>query len=310
MDFLTAAITEAASAAPMPFTANVEPVLGRVLHVDGDYCAYYCAGNDETDAGTARRNLLDRLQQAKHAAGATKIIVHLSDGMCTKGERYLIATVQPYQDQRNASRKPDNWACLREFMEGYEGTEFEKKIWLNREADDGIAFVCQTAAEQFGKLHAVLTADKDMRMFCGIHIVWKTYQQVVVPLGTFELVGGDGKLYGHKWFWTQMLQGDPADYIPGIPRVGEKTAALELRTVKDNVEAMRVVAGMYERKYGDEWADRFVEQAALLWMRTDRTAAIDNFLSLGCYGDEITQAAARMVQRVTEARAQLEALAA
>ena len=306
MNFLTAAIQAAAQAAPMP--RDEEPVPGRVLHVDGDYCAYYCAGSDDTDAGTARRNLIDRLTRAKRAAGATKVIVHLSDGACTKGERYLIATAKPYQGQRNVSRKPDNWAHLREYMEGYEGAVFERKLWLNREADDGMAYVCNAAAEKFGVMHAVHTADKDMRMFAGLHIVWKTFQQVLVPLGAFEVKGGDDCTYGHKWFWLQMLQGDNADNIPGIPRVGEETAEKALRGVTSNLDAMRVVVGMYESKFGDTWADAFVEQAALLWMRTDRNAEVGNFLTLGVFGEEIQQATARLVTRVELQRASLEAL--
>lgn len=308
---LTAAIAAAADSNPMPFTHNVAPVEGRVLHVDGDYCAYYCAGSDDTDAGSARRNLIERLRQAKRASGATKIIVHLSANACTKGERYLIAQSQPYQGQRNTGRKPDNWLHLREFMEGYTGVEFTPKIWLNREADDGMAYVCHHAAKDFGLLHAVYTADKDMRMFAGLHIVWKTFQQVELPLDTYDLVGPDGKQYGHKWFWNQMLMGDTADHIPGLKGVGEKTAAGWLKDTKDNDDGCRVVCNAYRISKGQEWADYFVEQAGLLWMRTDREAAVDNFLVLHCFGDDhdtIHAATRRMVLRVMMENARLGAL--
>ncbi len=306
---LADAIAAAAKASPMPFTTNAEPVEGRVLHVDGDYCAYYCAGNDATDAGAARRTLLSRLDTAKRACGATKVMVHLSDARSTKGERFLIATTKPYQGQRNSGRKPDNWQHLREFMEGYEGDKFDKKLWLNREADDGMAYVC-TASAALGRMHAVLTADKDMRMFPGYHVVWTTFQIVEVPYYAFDVIGGEGKQYGHKWFWLQMLMGDTADNIPGLPRVGEVAAGTALKGVTNNNDAYQIVKTMYAQKMGAGWARYFVEMAMLLWMRTDRHAAIYDFVkALDVKWDhEVLQEVGNMQALVKAGREKLEAL--
>lgn len=302
------AIAAAAKAAPMPFTQHVEPVKGRVLHVDGDYCAYYCAGSDDTDPGTARRNLIDRIDTAAKASGSERIIIHLSDQACNKGERFLVATTREYQGQRNSGRHPENWRHLRDYMEGYGGNLFEKKVWLNREADDGLAYVCNAAAVG-GTQHAILSADKDMRMFTGLHVVWKTYQLVDVPLGAYDVIGGDGKQYGHKWFWMQLMMGDAADYIPGLPKVGEVAAVSTLKDTTNNAEAYAKVRALYEAKMGAEnWPNYMAEQAILLWMRTDRHAELDNFLTLGVFDSKVHDAVGRIKRRVAVARAELEAL--
>src|SRR5690606_29458764 len=128
-----------------------------------------------------------------------------------------------------------------------------------------------------GRMHVVHTADKDMRMFCGTHVAWKDFTITEVPLDAYDIVGRDGKQYGHKFFWYQMLVGDTADNIPGLPGVGPATAEAALAGTVCNVDAAAVVRGAYSGRLGDGWHDYFVEQAVLLWMRTDRAAALTNF---------------------------------
>lgn len=305
---IAAYAAKAAAAKPMPFVNVPAPTAGLVAHVDGDYCAYNCAGSDDTDPGQARRILLGKLDSIKYASGATSVVVHLTDRASVKGERYLAATVKPYQGQRNSGRKPRNWEVLREYMEGYEGDKFRTKNWMTREADDGIAYVAHHAAKH-GKLAVICTADKDMRMLPGRHVIWKTKQIVEVPYGAFEIIGPDDKTYGHKWFWLQMLQGDDADYIPGIPRVGPAGAEKFLRGVEDNLSAYARVVDEYCRYYKETWCDRFVEQACLLWLRTDRHAFLLDFLSIMPDVAPLHDAAVRLADRVEQARKELKALA-
>ncbi|WWO60349.1 exonuclease [Stenotrophomonas phage SB2] len=282
----------------MPGTIARQSVEGMPLHIDGDYAAYYCAGNDETSEATARQNLRDRIQRGLEVTGATRAIIHLSDPMTTKGMRYFIAQSKPYQAQRSGSGKPKNWAYLREYMSLYEGDLFTMKNWTDREADDGMAYVAEQSYI-VGRPGAVMTADKDMRMFAGLHLVWKTFELVEVLPGTYDLFRC-GKQYGHKWFWMQMIQGDTADNILGLPGCGEVAAQKILAGTTDNQQAYERVINTYRKKMGDKYADHFAEQAALLWMRTDKGAAIDNFLTIPNVGWEadIARAAKRLVDRV------------
>lgn len=305
---LSALLEAVGESAPMAYREVRTPNPLLVAHIDGDYMAYFAAGKDECSAGDARRNVLSRIATLKAVTGATKVIMHLTHGASTKGDRFLAATSQPYQGQRVTGRKPRNWEFLRGWMETYEGDQFEPKIWLTREADDGMAYVCESIAIHKKMLHVVHTADKDMRMFCGEHVSWDGFNITKVPHGTYSLIGTDGKLYGHKWFWMQMLTGDGADHIPGLPNVGEVTATQLLNGTTCNEEAAPLVYGEYSRVIGDGWQRYFAEQAVLLWMRTDRDASLLDVLNLNVFGPKLKQAFYDLAEDVNEKRAALEAL--
>lgn len=305
---LTALMAAAAERSPMPVVELRQHNRRVVAHVDGDYAAYFCAGREGCSAGDARRNVLSRVSHLKHVSGADRVVMHLTHGASTKGDRFLAATTQPYQGQRVSSRKPENWAFLREWMETYDGPHFKTKVWLTREADDGMAYVSTGAAEHTGILHVIHSADKDMRMFCGIHVAWDNYGITEVPLGTYDLVGKNGLQYGHKWFWMQMLTGDGADHIPGLPKVGEVTAEKLLLGTTSNSDAAGMVYGMYRAKMGEEWQRYFAEQAVLLWMRTDRDANLLDVLQLGVFGDNLLSAFQTLDEEVRDKRQALGAL--
>lgn len=314
MGWLEDAQSRAASDAPQEavslYPAKVE---GRTLLVDGDMIAYSNAGNDDTPPGRARQSAIARIEVLRDMSGCDKVVVHLTDDASTKGDRYLIATVKPYQDHRKSGRKPKNWAYLRDWMQSYSGDLFTTKTWGTREADDGIAY----HATVLGVDKAVIaTADKDMRMIPAWHIDWSTYQ--LTRLDTeFRVWGDNGKLYGHAWFWQQVLQGDTADNIPGLPKyvvdgksklIGEKTAAKFLEGHTRDETAAVMVASLYASYYPDDWADRLAEQMALLWMRRDRHAAVDDWLGWFFYEPDdplhraMYEASQRLVERVEQAK--------
>jgi len=319
-DTLKQQIAAVAKDQPMPGTV-LPPLNPKLtLHVDGDYAAYFCSGNDETEPGLARQLLLNKLEAGRAIVGAGKIVVHLTVSGSHKGYRYQVATVKPYQGQRNSGRRPKNWEFLRTYMETYTGDAFKVKLWKDREADDGLAFVAANTAELYGQpVAAIYTADKDMRMLPGLHVDWNNYLVTEVPPGAYEVKRSpDGLVYGLKWFWLQMLQGDTADNIPGLPRLGgqlcgPKRAEQALAGTESVVEAFDIVAAGYAQHYGEEWQDRFVEQAALLWLRRDKNASVRDFLgylpAMNHPGmTRVIEAAARLEARVLEAYAEIESI--
>jgi hypothetical protein len=270
---------------------------GRVLHLDGDYLAYFASGSDDTEPGRARRTAFDRIETTRLRTGSESVVLHLSSAACTKAHRYLIATVKPYQGQRH-KRKPRNWAYLREVLEHYEGPKFRPKVWVTREADDGVAY-CASLAQI-----AIATRDKDFRMLPGLHINWMTWELVEVPRGAFDVVGADELQYGLKWFYLQLLQGDTADHIPGLPKLfgkqcADKTAAKYLAGVLDKEAAYDRVQTAYADHYGASWPDALIEQAALLWLRTDAQASIANVAEAFPDCPHIKRALERLEARVT-----------
>lgn len=294
-----AAIAAAAVAAGATSAPVVQPTVpGSVLLIDGDGLNYACAGNDDTSPSWARTRLLDRINGLKQACGAEQVQIHLTYPGSNKRHRYTIATVKPYQGKR-ASHRPKNWEFLRGVLEAMP----EAKSWGDREADDGMAYA---AAVHRGKVF-IASADKDLRMVSGTHLNMETYEQVDVPADAWDVRAGD-KQYGMRWFFLQMLMGDSVDNIPGLEKYvkengkavlcGEKTAEGILQYVPDTAVAAATVAQCYKDFYGDDtWADRMVEQAALLWLSPDIEAR--QWVPLVfLHHDRLRQAAHRLWERV------------
>lgn len=328
-------IEQAAGAAPQD-NRPAPLVPGLVLHVDGDYLAYYASGKDETTQGEARLNAIGIIDGFRAKVGAEKVVVHNTERGCHKGERFLVATVKPYQGQRDGDRKPKNHAYLQQWLMDYEGDLYQAKNWRTREADDGIGACAHFAVGKAPGYVAIATRDKDLRMLPGYHLDWLTRDVTVVNPGDYEVIGSNGKLYGLKWFWQQMLEGDTADNCPGLERIrtdnkdgsfkgykkcGPKTAEDLLRGAANSDEAGMVVWHEYKRAYSSyvepvaNAADRFVEQAALLWMRCGRTAEVTDFADHAghsrinsFFDEELWAAVKRLDERVKSARNEINSL--
>ena len=294
MDFTDIANAVGAAHAIEPQGVPVVP--GRRVHIDADMLAYQCGGNEDTDVATSRRILKSKINLFKDASGAEGVLLHLTASGSTKGDRAVVAYTKPYQGQRKGHR-PKNWQYLRDYMA--DGVAGPVKQWYDREADDGFGFISANCP-----LDVIATRDKDMRMLPGLHLNWDTYELVHVPADVFA-TEACGKLYGHKWFWTQMLWGDAADNIPGLPKhpdfprgVGEVAAGKLLAFADSDDSAAQAVAQAYKAHWGDEWADRYVEQASLLWIRRTNQAPIAEWAAYLPVGPQLKAAVERMLTRV------------
>lgn len=263
------------------------PIPGRVLLTDGDGLAYYCAGNDGTDPGQARWNLINKLDEAMRSSGSTSSRVLLTGQGSHKGHRFAVARIKAYQGQRSGSHRPKNWGYLRGLLEGSPSPDHPAEITITAEADD-----------LFGKYSTILgaenvvihTQDKDMRMVPGYHLEWKSMRTTFVAPGTWAHEFND-LLYGRKWFWMQMLHGDGADYIPGLPKYitpkgtaalcGPATAEKLLADAPDEQTARATVFSLYRGFYPESWQVEILEQAILLWMRNDAKSSALNVLAPG-----------------------------
>ena len=263
----------ASAAADSPMGGNSVPVVrSRTLLVDGDGLAYYCAGKDDSAPGLARAALRAKVASAARVVGAENVIVLLTESGSHKGHRYAIARVKPYQGQRVNSRRPSNWQALRDYMEGPE-FPWPVNSTAVAEADDLFGLYAYPNPEGT----VIYTQDKDMRMLPGMHLDWVSHRTYTVQPGADPVF--NEKQYGHKWFWLQMLHGDGADNIPGLPKyeardsvykpVGEVTAGklLDYPRITDSMAAE--VALYYKSYYKERWLVEMMEQACLLWMRRD-----------------------------------------
>lgn len=293
-------------AALIPVSADTE------LHIDGDYAAYYFSGNDETPFGDARSNMIRTLGLVRRIAGAGgRSVIHLTAQGSHKGHRYQIATVKPYQGQRDANRKPKNWQAMREWLEAGSVADYRVKLWEDREADDGVAASARYAFTS-GKRPAIFSRDKDFQMIPGRHVSWTTLGVTEVEPDTWAKADEDERLYGQKWFWMQMLQGDKADNIPGLEgqpnkagdgfkQCGAVCAEEWLGAAKNAEQAYAAVRDLYRRYYGESWPTRFTEQAALLWMRTDNAGSVGDFMrAVPAKAPELEKAVRLLERRINQ----------
>lgn len=234
---------------------------GRVLRLDGDGLAYYYG--TISDPGTAKMMLSNRIRESRRVSNADEAAVLLTSRGSHKGHRYAVATVKPYQGQRHGHR-PANWEYLRDVMEGGR-LDCDVMEAAEVEADD--LFGMHTDPER----DVILTQDKDMRMIPGLHMDWDTGRIVRVAPGD-DFVWND-KQWGTLWFWQQVLHGDTADNIPGLPfrvagekktRVGEKTSP---KLLDGHPSKLLAVLDLYRTYYGDMAEVHLAEQAVLLWIR-------------------------------------------
>ena len=130
----------------------------------------------------------------------------------------------------------------------------------------------------------VCSRDKDLRQVEGLFYSWECGKQpafgpITIPkLGWLERKD-NGKVHGVglKFFYYQMLVGDPVDNIIGAMGVGDVTAYKILKDLETEREMYEEVARMYVQTYGQEddpedkehwgdWETKLREMADLLWI--------------------------------------------
>lgn len=188
----------------------------------------------------------------------------------TPGFRYAIAKSRPYKGTRH-NPKPFHF--------------YNIIAWLRAHytciiSDDGYEADDMMCMYQFGSdpgSTIICSRDKDLRICPGWHFSWECgKQRAIGPYCTDEIgslsIKPDGSTvgYGMKFFFYQMLVGDTADNIPGLPKVGDAGAVKLLGPLTTVREMYEAVKALYIEKMGDQAQEYFKEQAALLWMVQER----------------------------------------
>ena len=199
-----------------------EVVQGRYLNGDGDIYAYECAGNDDTTHAEVKQNLDIMVQGKMRAAGADHYMLHITGDGSDKGKRHEVAGVREYQANRKDKPKPKNLKFARAYIKSH----MNSMLHYDQEADDGLAQFQQKFID-LGQSHLCVldSSDKDLRMVKGLHLDPYTDQII-------EVTGYDSSWYdadkakvlgwGTSFFWHQILMGDTADNIPGLPAFGKQ----------------------------------------------------------------------------------------
>jgi 5'-3' exonuclease len=128
-----------------------------------------------------------------------------------------------------------------------------------READDLIriwAEECKAA----GIDYIVCSIDKDLKCISGNHYLIHKNQMITMT--------EDASL---RFYYEQLLKGDPTDNIPGIPRVGDVKAAKFLAECNTESEFQEAVINAYKVAYGDEWENYLLSNGKMIYLQKNMT---------------------------------------
>lgn len=176
--------------------------------------------------------------------------------------RYEVAKTKPYKGNRKNPKPFHFYNIIAHFADCYDLVISEEGL----EADD---MMCIAQNENT----IICSRDKDLRICPGWHYSWECgKQRSIGPVQTNEwgwLEEFNGKIigYGLCFFYFQMLVGDIADNVPGLPKWGEAKA---YKLYKDSLscqEFFKAVKQAYkDSPHIDNAKEYFLEQANLLWM--------------------------------------------
>ena len=285
-----------------------EPVAGRVAHIDADLMAYQVSAESKAELNpmdpTPRKTLEDMKHNAAQAclhvmklAGATRAVLHTTNNS-NKGGRPEQAILKEYQANRKNKVRPENLDDIRDWLAvGCQEDCFEGRNHTIQEADDGLAQAIYADRE-----NAILcSADKDLLMVPGLKLDMQTYvvSNQEDDFGFIEIkeTKSAKKLVGRgtKFFWAQMLMGDPADNISGIPlldvngkakKCGPVQTYATLAVASSDKECYHIVKTAFEtleKEHGYEYrhwktgrrvtaTKAMFSEMQLLWMRRKPSA--------------------------------------
>lgn len=164
--------------------------------------------------------------------------------------REEVATIKPYKGNRSSVEKPVHFAVCREWFENHTASV----ISIGEEADDLLG-IEQTKRKGEGILCSI---DKDLMQIRGNHYNWNKDIKFRINADASD-----------RWFWLQMLMGDTADNIPGIPKIGEVKAHKMIDGLTTRQDRCNIVVEQYKKTYGESWSSALHEVGQLLWIRRD-----------------------------------------
>lgn len=220
----------------------------HVMAVDGDIIAYRTAAVCEDHfEGACEAIIRSTLTDIATETNVTYMRIYLSG---ENNFRYQVAKTKPYKGNRATMVRPKFLNYCKQFL----ATEFKGLIANGYEADDLVA----SDMVQNGAIHCGI--DKDIFQIPGRH--YNYVNKIWVEISEEEAILN---------LYRQVLTGDTSDNIPGLPRVGIKTAEniiFDPKTARD--DALSYYREICEDKLPDvNYEEYFEEQFALIAMKTD-----------------------------------------
>lgn len=148
----------------------------------------------------------------------------------SKGKSFRYDVLPSYKHNRKDKERPVLLETLKDYIkEHYRVLERE-----GLEADDIIGIL----GSKYPDKYIIATLDKDLAQ---IPEVWN-YNWRTGVMESFSLEEAD------RFFWTQILTGDPTDGYSGCPQIGSKRAETILEGVTSEKEAWEAIVEAYEAR--------------------------------------------------------------
>lgn len=223
-------------------------ITNRVLAVDGDTIAYRTAAVCEDHFEGACEAIIDNtLRDIATDTGIEQFRIYISG---ENNFRKAISKTKPYKGNRATMVHPK----YLDHCKNYLRDKYYAIKCHGFEADDGIASdMAQNNAIHCGQ-------DKDILQVPGDHYNYIKKEWITVTPEEAEII-----------LYRQVLMGDTSDNIPGLPRVGAKTAEsliFDHKTARE--DALSVYREVCEEKLPDvDYEEYFEEQYNLIKMVTN-----------------------------------------
>lgn len=206
-------------------------------------------GHDDLPLWYQCKKMDEYVEDILEYTGAVKWSMYLTG----KGNfREEVATIQPYKGNRDVSHKPKKYKELRNYLVHV----WNAKMIEGMEADDACGMDCYKSRDN-GYIPIVCSIDKDLKMLEGTFYDYKRKEL----LQTSEVEAW-------RFFYTQILTGDPSDNIPGLFKTTGTRATKKLKEgllgLSDPAEMEKYVKETYLE--AGATIEMFYEIGSLLWI--------------------------------------------
>jgi hypothetical protein len=177
----------------------------KIALIDADSLIYFEMGKPTLEE--ALEGIDMRIQQMLIETGCDSYAGFLTSGRCF---RYKVAKTRPYKGNRKYGDKPIIFPAIKEYL---------RQKWNfiaipELEADDLVAVYAD-------KNTVICSPDKDvLYQVEGEHYNYRTAEFIKTT-----------PVEAETFLWKQVLMGDPTDGIPGLPKLGPKTANKLLKDI-------------------------------------------------------------------------------
>ena len=229
-------------------------MIRKIALIDGDSLLYYEMGKPTLEE--AMENLDTRIKHILNFAGTNEYLGFLTLSRCFRYER---AKTRPYKyNRKGGTSKPPIFYALKEYIQQKWGFLGIKGL----EADDLVAIFQEELISTPLTQTIICSPDKDvLKQLIGTHFNY----------GKMEYIETTEE-EANKFLLMQVLMGDSTDGIPGIPKVGPKTAE---KWVNDN-PSFEMILEKYQEKFGiREGIHKFAETFDLVYLIRTSKEALD-----------------------------------